>query len=103
MPQRRKVAPYPPESVESTALAGSSRAALYCRVSTEDQAERQTVRSQLDFLHKLADLHGWPVVGEYVDDGESGTVPLAHRAAGARLLSAAATGQFGTVLFYRLD
>jgi site-specific DNA recombinase len=102
MSGRRRGAPQAPQFLAGTTLA-SSHVALYCRVSTEDQAERQTVRSQLDFLHKLADLHGWPVAGEYVDDGESGTVPLAQRPAGARLLTDAAAGHFGTVLFYRLD
>ncbi len=50
---------------------------LYARVSTEDQAERQTVKAQLDFLRKYCDLHQLPVAGEYVDDGVSGT--LSHK------------------------
>jgi len=77
--------------------------ALYARVSTEDQAERQTVQSQLDFLHKYCDLHGFPVAGEYVDDGVSGTVALDRREAGQRLLQDAEAGRFGAVLVYRLD
>ena len=49
--------------------------AIYARVSTEDQAERATIQSQLDFLRRYVDLHEMPVAGEYVDDGISGTVP----------------------------
>jgi site-specific DNA recombinase len=79
------------------------RVALYARVSTEDQAERQTVQGQLDFLRKLAELHGWPVAGEYVDDGVSGTVPLDQRTDGRRLLDDARIRRFEMVVFYRLD
>ena len=31
--------------------------AIYARVSTEDQAERATIQSQLDFLRRFVDLH----------------------------------------------
>jgi site-specific DNA recombinase len=77
--------------------------ALYARVSTEDQAERQTVDMQTDFLRRYCDLHELPVAGVYVDDGVSGTVPLTERPAGGRLLADAAEGRFGAVLVYRLD
>lgn len=77
--------------------------ALYARVSTEDQAERQTVEAQTGFLARYCDLHQLPVAGVYVDDGISGTVPLDERPAGRRLLADAADGRFGTVLVYRLD
>ncbi len=77
--------------------------ALYCRVSTEDQAERQTVQVQLDFLRGYAALHALPIAGEYVDDGYSGTIPLDERPGGAQLLEDARRGRFGSVLVYRLD
>lgn len=76
---------------------------MYARVSTEDQAERQTVQGQVDFLRQFAALHGWTVVGEYVDDGISGTVPLERRPDGRRLLADAQAGKFGAVIVYRLD
>src|ERR1051325_7286898 len=90
-------------SVPHPDLNETPRVALYARVSTEDQAERQTVQAQLDFLRKLADLHGWPVAGEYVDDGYSGTLPLEDRPDGRRLLEDAAARAFETVVLYRLD
>lgn len=77
--------------------------ALYARVSTEDQAERQTIQAQLDFLRKYCDLHQIPVAGEYVDDGISGTVPLDRRPEGRRLLDDAEARRFGAVLAYRVD
>jgi site-specific DNA recombinase len=78
-------------------------AAIYARVSTEDQAERQTVQAQLDFLRRYCDLHALPIAGEYIDDGISGAKPLATRPEGARLLADAEAGQFSVVLVYRLD
>ena len=90
-------------SVPHPDLKETPRVALYARVSTDEQAKRETVRPQLDFLRKLCDLHGWPIAGEYVDDGWSGTLPLADRPDGARLLADAHTGGFNTVVVYRLD
>jgi site-specific DNA recombinase len=77
--------------------------ALYARVSTEDQAERDTVQAQLDFLRRFVELHGLLVAGEYVDDGVSGAVPLERRPDGQRLLTDAEAGVFGTVLFMRVS
>ncbi len=77
--------------------------AIYARVSTEDQAERATINSQLDFLRRYVNLHDLPVASEYVDDGISGSVPLADRPGGQRLLVDAEAGRFGVVLVYRID
>jgi site-specific DNA recombinase len=81
----------------------ASAFAIYARVSTEDQAERETIQSQLGFLREFVNLHGPPVAGEYVDDGISGTVPLAERPEGQRLAIDAEVGRFGVVLVYRID
>ncbi len=45
------------------------RAALYARVSTADQ----NPALQLDGLRRLAEQRGWSIVGEYVDQGVSGS------------------------------
>ena len=81
----------------------ATAAAIYARVSTEDQAERQTVKAQLDFLRRFHDLHQITIASEYIDDGISGTVPLDERPEGRRLLDDARAGRFGAVLVYRLD
>jgi site-specific DNA recombinase len=81
----------------------ASRVAIYARVSTEDQAERQTVQAQLEFLRRFCTLYNLPVTSEYVDDGWSGTIPLGERRDGRRLLSDAQAGSFDAVLVYRLD
>jgi site-specific DNA recombinase len=50
--------------------------AIYLRVSSEEQRERQTIATQRDFGMRFAGLHQLPVHAEYADDGVSGTVPL---------------------------
>jgi site-specific DNA recombinase len=79
------------------------RVACYARVSTEDQAERQTVAAQTEFLRRYCDLHQLPVAGVYVDDGVSGSMPLDARPEGRRMLEDAEAGAFTVVLVYRLD
>jgi site-specific DNA recombinase len=87
----------------STLPPAPIRVACYARVSTEDQAERQTVAAQTDFLRRYCDLHGLPVAGVYVDDGVSGATPLEDRPEGRRLLEDAESGAFTAILVYRLD
>jgi site-specific DNA recombinase len=48
------------------------RAALYARVSTERQADRGTIGSQLQLLREHIATVGDELAGEYVDDGHSG-------------------------------
>ncbi len=79
------------------------RIALYARVSTEEQAERQTVDAQTDYLSRYSDLNDLPIAGIYVDDGVSGTVPLEGRPEGRRLLEDARAGAFTSVLITRVD
>jgi site-specific DNA recombinase len=79
------------------------RVACYARVSTEDQAERQTIGAQTEFLRRYCDLHGLAVAGVYTDDGVSGTTALEDRPEGRRLLEDAEADAFTVVLVYRLD
>jgi len=48
------------------------RVALYARVSTERQAQRGTIGSQLALLREHVSAAGHELIGEYVDDGHSG-------------------------------
>lgn len=49
------------------------RVAIYCRVSTEEQAtEGYSITAQLKTLRNYANLYGWEIAGEYVDEGISG-------------------------------
>jgi site-specific DNA recombinase len=48
------------------------KVALYARVSTERQAERGTIGSQLQVLRERVTAGGDELAGEYIDDGQSG-------------------------------
>src|ERR1700735_5481902 len=77
--------------------------ALYLRVSTEEQRERQSIDTQREFGAKYTDLHELRVHQVYADDGISGTVPLEKRPDGQRILEAARRGEFNQLLIYQLD
>jgi site-specific DNA recombinase len=77
--------------------------ALYLRVSTEEQRERQSIETQREFGDRYCQLHQLPVSDTYVDDGISGTVALENRPAGKRLLQDARRGRFDQILVFRLD
>jgi site-specific DNA recombinase len=77
--------------------------AIYCRVSTEEQRERQSILTQREFGERYTELHKLPVYALYSDDGISGTVPLEDRAEGARVLKDARAGKFDQLLIFKLD
>jgi site-specific DNA recombinase len=86
-----------------TVATGVRRAVLHLRVSSDDQAERGTIATQADELHRrLASEPGVVVVREYVDEGVSGTLPLDERPAGSRLLADARAELFDEIWFYDL-
>lgn len=49
------------------------KAALYARVSTEEQAKNYSIRSQLEALHSFAVERGFEIAGKFADEGASGT------------------------------
>jgi site-specific DNA recombinase len=79
------------------------RVALYLRVSSEEQRDRETIEIQRDFLEQYRSLMELEVADVYEDDGISGTIPLHERPEGRRLLEDAKEGKFGAVLVYKLD
>jgi site-specific DNA recombinase len=81
----------------------AERIALYLRVSSEEQRDRETIEIQRDFLEQYCSLYGLEVAGVYEDDGVSGTIPLPERPGGRQLLEGAKAGEFGTVLVSKLD
>ena len=60
----------------------AERVALYLRVSSEEQRERETIQIQQEFLEQYRELYGLEVAGVYQDDGVSGMVAL-HERSGA--------------------
>src|SRR5437667_3400080 len=77
------------------------RAALYARVSTEEQAEKYGLSSQLRELRAVAKREGYTIVAEYVDDGVSGAT--LDRPQLARLREAARARAFDVVLVHAVD
>jgi len=77
--------------------------ALYLRVSTEEQRERQSIATQREFAERYCALHQFSISAVYADDGISGTVPLDSRPAGARVLPDARLHRFDQLLVFRLD
>ncbi|WP_433943412.1 recombinase family protein [Paenibacillus sp. SN-8-1] len=75
---------------------------VYPRVSSDDQQERETIETQIEFATKYCELHGLNINDWYKDDGVSGTIPLDQRPEGSRLLEDAKAGKFKTVLIYNM-
>jgi DNA invertase Pin-like site-specific DNA recombinase len=74
------------------------KAAIYCRVST---TAGQSVEMQLRDLRQLAEQRGFEIVGEYCDEGVSGSCD--SRPQLDRMLSDAQRGKFQAILIWRLD
>ena len=55
-------------------LAGSFRAAIYCRLSKDDDldGESASIANQRDMLESYCEKQGWEVVAVYQDDGFTG-------------------------------
>ncbi|MDO8615376.1 MAG: recombinase family protein [Dehalococcoidia bacterium] len=80
------------------------RVATYERVSSEDQKQRETIKTQTDEIaRRLAGDADVLFVKRYPDDGVSGTVPFALRPGGRQLLADAARGLFDQVWVYKID
>jgi site-specific DNA recombinase len=79
------------------------KVALYLRVSSDEQRERESIRTQREFFEQYCTLYGLEVTETYADDGVSGTAPLHERPEGRRLLEDARADRFETLLVYRLD
>ena len=78
-------------------------AAIYSRVSSDNQREAQTIESQIESLLTYAQEQGYTVVENYIfkDDGYSGSVLV--RPGLEKLRDLAAEGQIEIVLIYSPD
>jgi site-specific DNA recombinase len=77
--------------------------AVYLRVSTEEQRERQSIVTQRDFAERFTSLHQLTVYRVYADDGVSGTIPINLRPESSQMLRDARLKKFDQLLIYRLD
>jgi site-specific DNA recombinase len=94
--------PAKPSSFNDGGNQMTTRAALYLRVSTEDQAaEGYSIASQKERLEAFCKSQGWEIYDYFIDDGYSGK--NLDRPAVRRLIEEARQKKFNVVLVYRLD
>lgn len=80
------------------------RAALYARVSTDEQVEGYSIDAQLRAGRDLAHQRGWVIVEEYVDEGKSARVEdIDKRPKFKEMLKAARDKQFDVLIVHKLD
>lgn len=79
------------------------RVALYMRVSSDQQAkEGDSIPAQREALTAYSRQHGYVIVGEYLDDGISGT-KYSQRDELQRLLADVQAGKIDLILITKLD
>jgi site-specific DNA recombinase len=77
--------------------------AIYCRVSTEEQAsEGYSISAQKQVLRQYASLYGWQIAEEYVDEGISGK-NIKGRPAMQRLVTDIDKNKFQAVLVWKIS
>lgn len=80
------------------------RAAIYVRVSTEDQAASgYGLDVQRERCAAMAVVKSWKVVTFYADEGLSGTLPVEDRPGLAALMATAGAGEIDAVIVLALD
>lgn len=91
-------------SKQKTDAPRPNRAAIYMRVSTEEQAQGGLgLGAQRQRCEAMATAKGWEVGEIYADEGISGTRGPAQRPALARLLADCEAGQYCAVIILSLD
>lgn len=79
------------------------RAALYCRVSTDQQVDDgQSIQAQLQALQNHAEKNGYVIADKYIDDGISGTL-FNERDELQRLLNDVRQKKIDIICFTKLD
>ncbi|MCR2822738.1 recombinase family protein [Lederbergia panacisoli] len=79
------------------------KVAIYCRVSTEEQArEGYSIQAQLQTLRQYAQLYGWEIAEEYVDEGISGK-NITGRPAMRKLVADIERDKFQAVLVWKIS
>ncbi|HEY7154578.1 MAG TPA: recombinase family protein [Gemmataceae bacterium] len=86
------------------ANSGTLRAALYIRVSSEEQVEGYSLDAQDRAGRLYCEAHGWDIVQIYRDEGKSArTDDLAKRPAFQQLLADAEAGRIDVIVVHKLD
>lgn len=90
--------------VQSQASGAARRAAIYERVSSEEQVEGYSLDAQDRAGRLYCEAHGWTVVRTYRDEGKSArTDDLGQRPQFATMLADAEAGLIDVVVVHKLD
>jgi site-specific DNA recombinase len=91
-------------SIPTRSKANQIRAAIYVRVSSEEQVEGYSLEAQ-DWAGRFyCDAHEWEIIEIYRDEGRSArTDDLARRPAFQQLLVDAEAGRFDVIVVHKLD
>lgn len=80
------------------------RAALYIRVSTEEQAKKgYSIPAQREDLEEYARTNGYAVVGVFIDEGKSARKKYTARPAFMEMMEKVKAGEIDVILFIKLD
>ena len=79
------------------------RAAIYARVSTDEQAEKgYSLPSQLESMREYAQRYDFEIVAEITDDC-SGTIPVSERPGGAQVYQYLNSRRVDAIILYTID
>lgn len=78
------------------------RAAIYCRVSKQDQVDGYSLDQQLDACRRLCRERGWTIAAEFIEPGESGKT-FAQRPKWLEFMQAARAGAFDVLVSHKID
>ena len=80
------------------------RAALYARVSTEEQTEGYSIDAQVRAFNTLVEAKGWTVFKEYVEEGKSArTENINKRPIFEEIIADALSNKFDVLVVHKLD
>src|SRR5258708_12581717 len=77
--------------------------AVYLRVSTDEQRERQSIATQREEIERFCAVHRIAISKMYADDGVTGMIPFGRRPEGRQALQDARLKKFDQLLVYKLD
>ncbi len=80
------------------------RAALYIRVSTEEQAKKgYSIPAQREDLEEYAKVNGYAIAGVFIDEGKSARKRYTARPAFMEMMEKVKAGEIDVILFIKLD
>src|SRR5687767_2619834 len=89
---------------DARVVANGRRAAIYARVSSEEQVDGYSLDAQLRACRAYLTDHGWTVVAEYVEEGRSArTDDIAKRPQFKRMMEDARRRGFDLLIVHKLD